>query len=49
MWLSDTAFLYVSTQPYSEIAIIKNANHSSYISQDGKQAYVLAKDYFESL
>ena len=49
MWLSDTAFLYTATQPYSEIAIIKNADHSSYISQDGKQAYVLAKNYFESL
>lgn len=49
MWLRDTAFLYESTQPYSKVAIIKGANHSSYISQDGKQAYVLAKEYFDSL
>lgn len=49
MWLRDTVFLYESTQPYSKVAIIKGANHSSYISQDGKQAYVLAKHYFESI
>ncbi|MBE6776346.1 MAG: alpha/beta hydrolase [Ruminococcaceae bacterium] len=49
MWLSDTVFLYESTQPYSDIAVIKGANHSSYISQDGKQAYALAKSYFEGL
>lgn len=49
MWLSDTAFLHVNTYPHSEIAIIKGANHSSYISQDGKQAYVLAKDYLEGI
>lgn len=49
MWLRDTVFLYESTQPYSKVAIIKGANHSSYISQDGKQAYVLAKDFFEGL
>lgn len=49
MWLRDTVFLYESTQPYSKVAIIKGANHSSYISQDGKQAYVLAKNYFDSL
>lgn len=49
MWLSDTAYLYRCTQPYSRVAIIKGANHSSYISQDGKQAYALATHYFESL
>ncbi len=49
MWLSDTAFIYESILPHSEVAIIKGANHSSYISQDGKQAYVLAKNYLESL
>ncbi len=49
MWLTDTAFIYRCIQPNSKVAIIKDANHSSYISQDGKQAYVLAKDYFEGL
>ncbi len=49
MWLSDTAFIYRCISPHSKVAIIKGANHSSYISQDGKQAYVLAKDFFDSL
>ncbi len=48
MWLSDSVLIHQSI-PSSEIAIIKDANHSSYISQDGKQAYVLARDYLESL
>lgn len=49
MWMSDTVFLYEKTMAHSRIAFIKNANHSSYISQDGKRAYVLAKNYFDSL
>ena len=49
MWLSDTAFIYSCVMSHGSVAIIKGANHSSYISQDGKQAYALAKDYFESL
>ncbi len=48
MWLSDTAFIYESIEN-SKVAIIKNADHSSYISKDGKQAYVLAKDFFGSI
>jgi len=44
MWLSDTVFIHESI-PSSKIAIIKGANHSSYISKDGKQAYVLAKGF----
>ena len=48
MWLSDTAFIYESIDS-SKVAIIKNADHSSYISKDGKQAYVLAKDFFGSI
>ncbi len=49
MWLNDTAYIYRCIWPNSEVAVIKGANHSSYISQDGKQAYVLAKEYFDSL
>lgn len=45
MWLSDTVFIHESI-PSSKIAIIKGANHSSYMSKDGKQAYVLAKGFF---
>ena len=48
MWLSDTVFIHESIKG-SRIAIIKNADHSSYISQDGKQAYVLARDFFEGI
>lgn len=48
MWLSDSVYIHQSIKD-SEIKIIRSANHSSYISQDGKQAYALAKEYFDSL
>ncbi len=48
MWLSDTVFIHESIKN-SEIAIIKGADHSSYISKDGKQAYILAHDFFSTL
>ena len=48
MWLSDSVFIYECIKD-SKIAIIKGANHSSYISQDGKQAYVLAKAFLSEL
>ena len=48
MWLSDTVFIHESI-PGSKIAIIEGAKHSSYMSHDGKQAYVLAHDFFGSL
>ena len=48
MWLSDSVFIHESI-PGSKIAIIKGANHSSYISQNGKQAYTLAKSFFDTL
>lgn len=48
MWLSDSVFIHESI-PNSKIAIIKGADHSSYISQNGKQAYTLAKEFFGSL
>ncbi len=48
MWLSDTVFIHESVK-HSEVAIIKGADHSSYISRDGKQAYVLINDYFGKL
>ena len=48
MWLSDSVFIHESI-PDSKIAIIKGANHSSYISQNGKQAYTLAKSFFDTL
>ena len=48
MWLSDSVLIHNSIKN-SKIAIIKGADHSSYISQDGKQAYVLAKEFFDSI
>ena len=48
MWLSDTVFIHRCIEG-SKIAIIKSADHSSYISQNGKQAYSLAKEFFASL
>ena len=48
MWLSDTVFIHESIKG-SRIAIIRDGDHSSYISQDGKQAYVLAKEFFDSI
>ena len=48
MWLSDSVLIHENI-PDSKIAIIKSADHSSYISQDGKQAYVLAKDFFSTI
>ncbi len=48
MWLSDTVFIHQSIKN-SKIAIIKGADHSSYISKDGKQAYALAHEFFSSI
>lgn len=48
MWLSDSVYIHESIND-SDIIIIKSGNHSSYISQDGKQAYALAKDYFNKI
>ena len=48
MWLSDTVFIHESIKN-SKVAIIKGADHSSYISRDGKQAYMLARDFFSEL
>lgn len=48
MWLSDSVFIHECIES-SKIAIIKGADHSSYISHDGKQAYVLARDFFGAL
>lgn len=48
MWLSDTVFIHENT-PGSQIAIIKNGNHSSYIMHDGKQAYALVKSFAGSM
>lgn len=44
MWISDTVYIAENIKG-SDMAVIKGADHSSYISRDGKQAYVLATDW----
>ena len=48
MWLSDTVYIH-SAVKNSDMAIIKSASHSTYMSHDGKQAYVLAADWFKKI
>ncbi|MCQ2480925.1 MAG: alpha/beta hydrolase [Clostridia bacterium] len=46
MWLTDTMFIHESIKG-SDMAVIKNANHGSYMSKDGKQAYILATQWLK--
>ncbi len=48
MWLSDTVFIHENIKD-SKVAVIKGADHSSYMSHDGKQTYVLARDFFSEI
>lgn len=48
MPLSDTVYIHENIKN-SKIAIIKGANHSSYMSQNGKKAYILAKGFLSDL
>ncbi len=47
MWISDTVYLHENIKG-SDMAIIKGADHSSYMSHDGKQAYVLASQWLDA-
>lgn len=44
MKLSDTIFIHQSVKG-SDMAVIKGADHSAYMSHDGGKAYVLAKNW----
>ena len=44
MWLSDTVYIHENITG-SDMAVIKGADHSSYMSHDGRQTYVLAKNW----
>lgn len=46
LWLTDTVYLHESI-PGSDMAVIRRATHSSYMSQNGKQTYVLCKTWFD--
>ena len=48
MWLSDNVYIADCIEN-SRFSIIKWANHGSYMSHDGKQAYALAKGFFDTL
>lgn len=48
MWLSDSVYLHNAVKD-SDFSIIRLANHGSYMSQDGRQAYVLAKNWFDNV
>ena len=46
MWLTDTVYLHEAIKG-SDMAVIRRADHSSYMSQNGKRAYVLATDWLK--
>ena len=46
MWLTDTVYIHECVKG-SDMAVIKGADHSSYMSHDGRQTYSLAKDWLE--
>ena len=46
MWLSDTVYIHENITG-SDMAVIKGADHSSYMSHDGRQTYVLAKNWLD--
>lgn len=48
MWNADTLFI-ANSIPGSDMAILKGENHGSYISDDGKKAYILAHEWLEKL
>ena len=47
MWLTDTVYLHEAIKG-SDMAVIRRADHNSYMSQDGKWAYVLATDWLKA-
>ncbi|MBR3437907.1 MAG: hypothetical protein IKH13_00160, partial [Clostridia bacterium] len=46
MWLSDTVYIHENIKG-SDMAVIKGADHSSYMSHDGRQTYILAKNWLD--
>ena len=44
MWISDTVYI-AENIPGSDMAVLQGETHSSYISQNGQKAYVLARDW----
>ena len=48
MWIADTVYIAAHI-PGSELAILKGESHSSYMSQNGGKAYVLAKEWLSTI
>ena len=46
MWNSDTLYL-AQNIPGSDFTVLRNEDHSSYMSQNGKKAYVLARGWLQ--
>lgn len=47
LWLTDTVYLHENISG-SDMAVVRRADHSSYMSQGGKKAYVLATDWLKT-
>ncbi|MCR4615751.1 MAG: alpha/beta hydrolase [Clostridiales bacterium] len=47
LWISDTVYIAENIS-HSDMAILRGENHSSYISQNGKKAYVLVRDWLKT-
>ncbi|MBQ7596833.1 MAG: alpha/beta hydrolase [Clostridia bacterium] len=47
LWVSDTVYISENI-PSSDMAILKGETHSSYMSQNGKKAYVLAHEWLST-
>ncbi|MBR0413901.1 MAG: alpha/beta hydrolase [Clostridia bacterium] len=48
MWNADTAFIAAHI-PGSDMVILKGENHSSYIMENGKKAYILARKWLRKI
>ena len=48
LWVSDTVYI-AGHIPGSDMAILRGEDHSSYMSHDGKKAYVLAHEWLSGL
>ncbi|MCR5484057.1 MAG: alpha/beta hydrolase [Clostridiales bacterium] len=47
MWASDTVYI-AENIPSSDMAILRGERHSSYMSQNGKKAYALAREWLNA-
>ncbi len=47
MWISDTVYI-ANSIPGSDMAIVKGAGHSTYMSQDGAKAYTFITEWLNS-